>query len=81
MPANRKPSLEVRLRLAHNMQRLRKARGLTQRELAERCGMRNTYVSNVEQATVNICLAGLQALAEGLDCSEEDLLRAPSRWG
>jgi len=37
-------------------------RGYTQHELAQRCGLANSYVGGVEQATVNITLANLEAL-------------------
>jgi transcriptional regulator with XRE-family HTH domain len=60
--------------LADNLKRLRRLRGYTQNRLAVRCGLHKNYVSNVEQATVNITLANLEALACGLECGEEELL-------
>lgn len=72
---NRKPSEEILKSLSLNLRKLRKGRGLTQARLAQRCGFHKNYVSNVEQGTVNITLANLEALADGLDCWEEDLLR------
>ena len=47
----------------------------TQHELARLCGFVDSYVGDVEQETVNITLANLEALAMGLRCLEEDLLR------
>jgi transcriptional regulator with XRE-family HTH domain len=61
--------------LADNLKRLRTYRGFTQHDLAERCGFHKNYVGNVEQATVNITLANLEALANGLNCGEDELLR------
>jgi transcriptional regulator with XRE-family HTH domain len=78
---NRKASPEIRWRLSTNLKRLREARGYTQSELANLCGLSKTYISNVEQGTVNISLANLEALANGLSCAEEDLLRRPSSRG
>ncbi len=75
---NRKASTEIRWRLSTNLRRLREARGYTQKELAELCGFRKTYIGNIEQGVVNISLANLEALANGLGCAEEDLLRRPS---
>lgn len=72
--ANRRASPQVMLQLATNLRRLRKARGYTQHRLAKICGFSKTYVGNVEQG-VNISLANLEALAQGLGCAEEDLLR------
>jgi transcriptional regulator with XRE-family HTH domain len=74
---NRKASPEIRWRLSTNVKRLRQARGYTQQELANLCGLTKSYVCNVEQGAVNISLANLEALATGLGCGEEDLLRLP----
>jgi ribosome-binding protein aMBF1 (putative translation factor) len=72
---NRKASLEIRWRLSSNVRSLREARGYTQEDLARLCQLNKNYVSNVEQATVNITLANLEALAKGLGCTEEELLK------
>jgi transcriptional regulator with XRE-family HTH domain len=71
----RKPSLEIRCRLASNVKRFRKARGYTQQQLAELCQLDQNYISIVEQAIVNITLANLEALATGLACTETELLK------
>jgi len=71
---NRKPSWEIRCRLANNLKRFRRLRGYSQGRLAARTGLQRNYVSNVEQGTVNITLANLEALAGGLECGEEELL-------
>jgi len=72
---NRAPSQALRLRLADNLKALRKARGYRQKDLAERIGVHKTFIGNIEQGTVNATLATLEALANGLGCFEEDLLR------
>jgi len=74
---NRKASPELRRRLATNLKHLRAARGYTQQELARLTGLTRNYISNIEQETVNISLANLEALAIGLGCSEADLLKHP----
>jgi len=76
---NRRPSSEILYRLADNARNLRKARGYTQQKLANLCQLSKSYISNVEQATVNISLANLEAIATGLGCAEEDLLRVSIR--
>ncbi len=58
-----------------NLKRLRAARGYTQHALAEICGYSKSYISNVEQGTVNISLANLENIADGLNCPAEDPLR------
>jgi transcriptional regulator with XRE-family HTH domain len=75
----RKPSSEVLNRLAHNVRNLRKARGYTQERLGKLCRLEKNYISNVEQSTVNITLANLEAIARGLGCAEADLLRPMTR--
>jgi DNA-binding XRE family transcriptional regulator len=44
----RKPSFELRCRLADNLRRHRQYRGYTQEELADHCGLHRSYVSNAE---------------------------------
>jgi len=72
--ANRKPSQAIRDRIAGNLKWFRKIRGLTQEELANRCGMVKNYISNVEQGNVNICLANLETIAKGLDAEAWELV-------
>lgn len=78
MGTKRKASSEILWVLATNLKKLRVARGYTQQELARRCGFPNSYIGDIEQETVNITLANLEALANGLECSAEDLLRPPA---
>jgi transcriptional regulator with XRE-family HTH domain len=70
----RKASPEILWRLATNLRRLRKAREYTQDQLAEICGFTPSYIGDIEQQTVNITLANLEALATGLVCWEIELL-------
>lgn len=72
--SHRKPSWGICCRLADNVKEYRLLRGYTQHQLAQQCGFANSYVGDVEQATVNITLANLEALAAGLRCGEEELL-------
>ena len=72
--SHRKPSRGICCRLADNVKKYRLMRGYTQHELARQCGFADSYVGDVEQATVNITLANLEALAAGLRCGEEELL-------
>ena len=72
---NRKASQWIRFRLASNVGKLRQSRGYTQEELAAHCCMHKSYIGNVEQGTINITLASLEALATGLGCTEWELLK------
>ena len=73
--SNRKASPEILLRLAGNLKRLRGECGYTQGELAERSGMTETLISNVEHGRWNVSLATLEALEQGLGCNTWELLR------
>jgi DNA-binding Xre family transcriptional regulator len=70
--SKRKPSLKLRRLVARNVKRLRGA--ISQKELGQRCGLNEKYISNIEQATQNITLANLETLAKGLGCLPHELL-------
>ncbi len=82
MSEKRKPSSEIRRRLAANVKRMRTLRGHTQLQVAKLCGLPPSYIGEIEQEVVNITLANLEALAGGLGCLEMELLmpiRQPGR--
>ena len=63
-----------------NIRKLRKLHGLTQEQLAERSGLSEWYVSEVERGMANPRLMSLKDLASGslLPCSDLFILiRAP----
>lgn len=60
--------------IAANIKRLRKARGLSQEELAHVCGYHRTYVGMVERGERNISIATLEALAGALGVEPHLLL-------
>lgn len=72
MREDRNPSAALLRRFATNLKRLRRARGYTQHQLAERCGFAPGYIGDLEREVVNATLATLEVLAIGLDCSEQD---------
>jgi transcriptional regulator with XRE-family HTH domain len=72
---NREASESIRWHLASNLRSFREARGYTQERLGKLCGFTKSYISDVEQGNVNITLANLATLADGLGCTEGDLLR------
>ena len=55
--------MDVRARLTRNMQALRRERGWSQEELADRCGLHRTYVSGVERGVRNPTLLVLDRIA------------------
>jgi transcriptional regulator with XRE-family HTH domain len=52
----------------------RKSSGLTQEELAARCGVFRTYLSRIEGGTANPSVAVLNTLADALAVEVSDLL-------
>ncbi len=65
---------EARRRIAENVRRLRKKRGLSQEEMAELADFHRTYVSQLERCVTNISLDGLERLANALGVDVLDLL-------
>jgi transcriptional regulator with XRE-family HTH domain len=61
--------------LASNLRRLRRAKGLSQEEFADRCGLHRTYIGAIERAERNVTLRTLNHIAEALAISPLDLLR------
>lgn len=59
-----------------NIRRLRKAKGLTQEQLAHEAGVAMRYVAGVERAEENPSLKFLVKIAEALGTNPAALLRA-----
>jgi len=75
---------EARRRVADNLRRLRKERGLSQEAMAELADFHRTYVSQLERCVTNISLDGLERLANALDVDVLDLLahiKGPGQGG
>jgi XRE family transcriptional regulator, regulator of sulfur utilization len=70
----REVSQTLQARFGERVRKLRKARGWTQEEMAERFGIDRAYLSHVERGTKNICLPTMDILAKGFDISLARLL-------
>ena len=68
-------SVELRLRLAHNLKQLRKARGLAQERLALEAGVDRTMLSKIERRLTNPSLETLLKLALCLGVDIVELLK------
>ena len=62
-------------RLAANLWRERKARGLSQRALAQLAGLDRTYVGSVERGERNVSIDNVERLAEALGIELADLFK------
>jgi transcriptional regulator with XRE-family HTH domain len=65
---------DVTIRLGKRIRDLRRAKGLSQEEFADRIDLDRTYVSGVERGMRNPTLKTLQAFAEGLSVTLSHLL-------
>jgi transcriptional regulator with XRE-family HTH domain len=68
----------IRTVMAGNLRRIRKAKGLSQEELAFECGVHRTYVSGVERAIRNPTITIVAKIADALDVPASALLEAPA---
>lgn len=58
-----------------NVRKLRKAKELSQEELAFRAELHRTYIGMIERAEKNITLLNIQKIANALDTSIADLFK------
>lgn len=64
----------MRKLVGRNVERLRRAKGMTQEQLAERSGFSQQYISGLENGQRNPTLVTLYEIACALDASPVDLL-------
>lgn len=69
------PKLNARQRFAANLKEQRLAKGLSQEDLADLCGLHRTYVGSVERGERNISIDNMERLAQALDVPLEKLIR------
>lgn len=70
----RKPSEDLVEVLSSNVLALRHGLGVSQEELAARCGLHRTYIGSVERGERNVTLSTLEVLASVLGVSVPELL-------
>jgi transcriptional regulator with XRE-family HTH domain len=70
----RKASQRTTRILADNIRALRRARGISQEELAEISGLHRTYIGSVERGERNVTLSTLESLSVALGVSVPELL-------
>ncbi|KRB82872.1 XRE family transcriptional regulator [Sphingomonas sp. Root710] len=66
----------IRQIFARNMRDLRRARGLSQEELAHRADIDRTYVSALERCVYGVSIDVLERIAAVLEVDATELLRA-----
>lgn len=56
------------------VKRLRKAKGWSQEELAEKAGLHRTYIGSIERSERNISLLNIERIANALKINIKELL-------
>jgi transcriptional regulator with XRE-family HTH domain len=69
--------MKIREVLALNLRKFRRAKGLSQEELADRAKIDRTYISSVERSVYAASIDVVDRLARGLGVEAADLLRRP----
>ncbi len=65
--------MDIRRRLRLNIQRLRREKGWSQEELADRAGLHRTYVSGIERGVRNPTITIVEKLAMTLGATIGDI--------
>jgi len=60
------PEDDIRVRFPRRVRECRRVLGISQEELAERCGLDRTYVSGIERGRRNVSLWDNEEMARGL---------------
>ena len=67
--------MDVRQRIGQNVQRIRRAKGLSQEELSHRADIHQTYLSGVESGKRNPSALVLERIAKGLGVDIGELFK------
>lgn len=70
--------MEIREVLALNLRKRRRAKGLSQEELAHRANVDRTYISSLERSVYAAGIDVLDRIARVLGVEASDLLKAPT---
>jgi transcriptional regulator with XRE-family HTH domain len=64
---------DLLIRLGHRIRTLRKKRGWTQAEMAERVGIDRSFLADVERGKRNVSILNVELMAKGLKVSLSQL--------
>ena len=65
---------DIRIRFGVRLRQLRRRRGMTQVQLAERLGLDRSYLADIERGKRNVSIVNLEILAKGLGLTLSRLL-------
>lgn len=64
---------DIMIRFGQAVRKVRREQGISQEELAERCGLHRTYISDVELGKRNVSLENIERIAISLNRSLVEL--------
>lgn len=64
---------EIRVAYGKAIRSIRQSKKISQEELAERCGLHRTYVSDVELGKRNVSLENIDKIARALQVKKSDI--------
>lgn len=64
---------DIMVRFGQAVRNIRRSQGISQEELAERCGLHRTYISDVELGKRNVSLENIERIAISLNRSLVEL--------
>ncbi len=67
--------MDIKEKFGQRLKTLRKAKGLSQEELAERSYLNRPYISGIEQGKRNVSLEVMEKLAEALGVAVGELVK------
>ncbi|MEF2175500.1 MAG: helix-turn-helix transcriptional regulator [Candidatus Absconditabacteria bacterium] len=65
--------MNIRVKFGQRVRELRKKLGLSQEELALKCGLHRTYIGIIERGEKNVCLENIEIIANALEVKIKDL--------
>ena len=65
---------DIRKKIGNKIREIRKQRGFSQEELAFRCGLHRTYISDIERGDRNVSIKNIEKIANALKVKPSKLL-------
>jgi len=65
---------DIRIRFGVRLRQLRRRKGLTQVQLAERLGLDRSYLADIERGKRNVSIVNLEIIAKGLGLTLSQML-------
>lgn len=66
---------DIKLKLGRKIRETRVKEGYSQEELASRCGLHRTYISDIERGERNVSIENIEKIAKALKTEPDELLR------